>query len=203
MELSATNLETLRKMLAACGDCRWDKQASGRRYDSISGCSVVIGCEAQLAMGIAPMSNGCIKCTRGIPHSKRLCPKNVDCSSKGMEAVGSANIVQGLFKNYNAYIHEYVGDDDSSTKKVLRHSWAEEYDRGLILEVPKYINRKAKPDNGLLPINHPAIIWLADKGHRVRQFASKVFTLVRQKKAKCKGCPMDAKRLKRNVSYAI
>ena len=84
-------------MLAACGDCWWDKHASGRHYDSISGCSVVIDYEAQLAMGIAPMSNMCNKYTRGIPHAKKICTKNVDCSLKGMEAIRSANIVQALF----------------------------------------------------------------------------------------------------------
>jgi hypothetical protein len=49
----------------------------------------------------------------------RAVPKNVECSSKGMEAIGSAKIVQDLFAHHNAYILEYVGDDNSSTKKVL------------------------------------------------------------------------------------
>ena len=49
-----------------------------------------------------------------------------------MEVIGSAKIVQSLFKNYNAYIHEYVGVNDSLTKKVLHHLWAEEYNKGLI-----------------------------------------------------------------------
>jgi hypothetical protein len=31
--------------------------------------------------------------------SVELCPSNVDCSLKEMEAVGSSKIVMGLFKN--------------------------------------------------------------------------------------------------------
>ena len=80
MAPSQTDPGNLRRKLAACGDCCWDKWASGRWFDSISGCSVVIGCEAKLAMGIAPMSNDCNKCERGIHHSKNGCPKNVTCS---------------------------------------------------------------------------------------------------------------------------
>jgi hypothetical protein len=203
MELSPIDETTGRKKITACGDCRWDKRSSGRRYDSISGCSVLIGCRSQLVLNVAPMSNKCSKCSRKIPHDGDLCPMNVNCSSKAMEAIGSANIVEDLFLDYNAYIYEYVGDDDSSTKKVLRHSWEEEVIAGTLDEVPRYINGKKKPDNGVLPIEHPNIIWLADKGHRVRQFASKLFKLAGMKKADCEGTRLDAERMKRNLSYAI
>jgi hypothetical protein len=107
------------------------------------------------------------------------------------------------FTTHNAYIHEYVGDDDSSTKKVLQHSWKEEMEQGLRDELPKYDSGRIKPDNGLLPIEHPTIIWLVDKGHRVRQFASKLFALCCQKNAVCEGNSMDVERLKRNLLYVI
>jgi hypothetical protein len=81
-----------------------------------------------------------------------------------MEAIFSSQIVQDVFDNYPAYIHEYVGDDDSSTKKVLRHLWQDEMDRGMREEVPQYKNKQKKPDSGRLPIDHPSIVWLADKG---------------------------------------
>jgi hypothetical protein len=204
MELSPFDDKTQRKMISACGDCRWDKRSSGRRYDSISGCTVMIGCRSQLVLDISPMSNTCAKCLKNLPHDPELCPRNVDCSAKAMEAIGSAEIVRDLFDRYDAYVHEYVGDDDSSTKKVLRHSWKEEMEAGLRDDVPRYeTSRAKKPDNGLLPIEHPSITWLADKGHRVRQFANKIFMLCRKKKADCEGTPMDAERLKRNLSYAI
>jgi hypothetical protein len=144
MELSPTDEKTKRKQISGCGDCRWDKRSSGRRYDSISGCSVLIGCRSQLVLGIEPMSNTCSKCTRNLPHEEELCPKNVNCSSKGMEAIGSSRIVEDIFDTHNAYIHEYVGDDDSSTKKVLRHSWKEEMEAGLRDKLPRYEKGKKK-----------------------------------------------------------
>jgi hypothetical protein len=203
MELSEMDEMTGHKTITACGDCRWDKRSSGWRYDSISGCSIMIGRHSQMVLDIAPMSNTCAKCSRNLPHPPELCPKNVECSSKGMEAIGSAKIEQDIFVTYNTYIHEYVGDDDFSTKKVLWHSWKEEMERGLIDELPKYDIGRFKPDNGLLPIDHPSIICLANKGHRVRQFASKLFALCRQKNTNCEGNSMDAKHLKHNLSYAI
>jgi hypothetical protein len=163
----------------------------------------MIGCRSQRVLDIAPMSNTCAKCMRNLPHGPELCPRNVECSPKAMEAIGSAKIVSDLFDRYDLYIHEYVGDDDSSTKKVLRHLWKEEMEAGLRDDVPRYESKVKKPDNGLLPIKHPSIIWLANKGHRVQGLANKLFMLCRKKKADCKGTPMDAERLKRNLSYTI
>jgi hypothetical protein len=60
-----------------------------------------------------------------------------------------------------------------------------------------------KTDNGLLPVDHPSIVWLADKGHRVCQFANKLFKLARKKKSDCEATNLDAERLKRNLSFAI
>jgi hypothetical protein len=205
MQLSPYDEEEEKRKLSTCGDCRWDKRSSGRRYDSMSGCTCMIGCRSQLVLDIAAMSNYCIKCARKIEHEPELCPKNVECSSKGMEAIGSAKIVGELFDNYEAYICEYVGDDDASTKKVLRHSWADEVRAGIRLEkdIPRNKDGKKKPDNGLLPIEHPEIIWQADKGHRVRQFANKLFKLSGMKVEESQCNSMDAERLKRNMSYAI
>jgi hypothetical protein len=109
-------------------------------------------------IGVEPMSNACSKCTRNIPHDIELCPKNVDCSSKAMEATGSSRICQKLFRDYNAYIYEFVGDDDASTKKVLRHSWEDQVIAGTLDEVPRYKDGRKKPNDGCLPIEHPIII---------------------------------------------
>jgi hypothetical protein len=105
IELSRLDKTCDQKTISACGDCRWDKRSSGRRYDSISGYSVMIGCQSQLVLDIEPMSNTCSKCTKNNPHTSELYPKIVDCSSKGMEAVGSTWIVNGLFSNYPVYIY--------------------------------------------------------------------------------------------------
>jgi hypothetical protein len=68
MAMSADDPLTGFKQMSCCGDCRWDKRSSGRRYDSCSGCPVLMGCRSQLVIGVEPMSNLCSKCTRDIPH---------------------------------------------------------------------------------------------------------------------------------------
>jgi hypothetical protein len=121
-------------------------------------------------LDVEPMSNLCSKCKRNLPHDDEMCPKNVNCLAKAMEAIGWANITHNLFRKYKAFVYEYVGDDDSSTKKVLRHSWADKVIAGIIdeCEVPRNKIGSKKPDSGVLPIEHPSIFWLADKGHRIR-----------------------------------
>jgi hypothetical protein len=52
-----------------------------------------------------------------------------------------------------------------------------------------------KPDSGVLPIEHPSIFWLADKGHHIQQLISKLFILVAKKKAECEGTKFDVKRI--------
>jgi hypothetical protein len=57
-------------------------------------------------------------------------------------------------------------------------------------EWPRHKNDQKKLNNGgLLPVEHPKIEFLADKGHRVRSFARKHFTLANEKtKALKLGC---------------
>jgi predicted amidophosphoribosyltransferase len=66
----------------------------------------MIGCRSQLVLDVEPMSNLCSKCTKNLPHDEEMCPKNVNCSAKAMEAIGSANITQNLFRNYKAFVYE-------------------------------------------------------------------------------------------------
>jgi hypothetical protein len=46
-----------------------------------------------------------------------------------------------------------------------------------------------KPNSGLLPVDDPKIVFLADKGHRVRSFARNCFPLANKKRKELKlGC---------------
>jgi hypothetical protein len=76
-----------------------------------------------------------------------------------MEAVGSAKIMQELFDTHNMYIHEYIGDDDSSTKKVLRHSWQEEMEHGMREELPKYSTEKKQTTGSYQLTTHRLSGW--------------------------------------------
>jgi hypothetical protein len=156
------------------------------------------------------MSNNCIKCVRKLVHDDDVCARNVTCSAKAMEAVGSARIVQRVCLLGDCFVSKYVGDDDSSTKKVMQHSYADMLRVGKINEWPHYASKDdkkkgaKKPDNGLLPsIAHPKITWLANKNHRIRQVARKIFGLCSKKKGDCVGNNHDAERMKRCLSYAV
>jgi hypothetical protein len=127
-----------------------------------------MGCRSQLVWDAEAMSNLCIKCLKGIPHDEAKWPQNVDCTAKAMKAIGSCRIVLRLYHSGDCVVLEYVSDDDSSTKNVLRHSYADQLDKGLIDTLPRYENGKKQNDTGLLPIGHPAIKWLADRNHRIR-----------------------------------
>jgi hypothetical protein len=94
--LSPTD-ELGRATVSLTGDARWDKRSSGRNYLSISGCALALGCRSQLVWDAEAMSNLCIKCLKGIPHDEEKCPKNVDCTAKAMEAIGSCTIVLRLY----------------------------------------------------------------------------------------------------------
>jgi hypothetical protein len=71
------------------------------------------------------MSNNCIKCVRKVVHKDDVCARNTTCSAKAMEAVGSARIVHRVCSLGDCFVSEYVGDHDSSTKKVMQHSYTD------------------------------------------------------------------------------
>jgi hypothetical protein len=66
--------------LLVAGNARWDKHGSGRKKDSLSGCSVF-----KLTLGLEPMSQSCIKCAKGTDHDPSICPNNCVGLSKGMD----------------------------------------------------------------------------------------------------------------------
>jgi hypothetical protein len=195
--------------ISLCGDARWDKRSSGRNYSSLSGCSLAVGCCSQLAWDIEQMSNACIKCVRKIEHDVKTCAQNVTCSAKAMEALGSSKIINTICERGDCFVSEYVGGDDSSSKKVVRHSYADLLREGKLDEWPRYKGADTKkgpkkPDTGLLPISHPEITFLVDRNHRIRQIAKQIFFLYRQKKKDCVGNPQhDAERLKRCMAHAV
>ena len=154
------------------------------------------------------MSTVCIKCTKGTIHDKDVCAKNYEGSSKGMEASGAVKIVTRLFEDPNnkCYVCKLVTDDDSSVRKILTHSYKELIDACRMREAewPRYKGGRKQPDNGLLPMLHAIIEFLADKGHCVRGYARVYF--VEAAKSIANGCgmtKMDAERMKRRMSWTL
>jgi hypothetical protein len=104
-----------------------------------------------------------------------------------MEALGSSKIITRICEHGDCFVSEYVGDDDSSTKKVMKHSYANLSQDGKLNEWPRYEGTETKKgpkksDTGLLPISHPEITWLADRNHRIFQIAKTILLSLQAKK---------------------
>ena len=111
--------------------------------------------------------------------------------------------VLNMFLTHFCFIRELVADDDSSMRKVCRHKNKALFDLGMIEVMPRYDNGSLKPDNGELPITHPAIHFFSDRNHCVRSIAKELFVLCRKPLKECIGNTHNAERLKRNLSYTI
>jgi hypothetical protein len=161
----------------------------------------MLGNQTKLVIAVEAMSQIRSKCRLGQPHEDSFCQKNYDGSFKGMEAEGAARIARRLFEKYEVFIEEYVSDNDSSCHKILTHSFWDLILEGQLTEAlwPRTKSGRKKPNSGLLPVDHPTIVFLADKGHRVRSFGRKHFALANEKTKELKlGCTtIDAERMKR------
>jgi hypothetical protein len=191
--------------LSVSSDARWDKRGSGRRYDSLTGGSLMLGNRTKLVIAVKAMSQVCSKYGKGQPHEDSLCPKNYDGSSKGMEAEGAARIAHGLFEKCKVFMEEYVSDNDSSCRKILTLSFSDLIFAGRLTKGPGQKSGRKKPNSGLLHVEHPNIVFLADKGHRMRSFARKPFALANEKTKELKlGCTtVDAQQIKRRLSWTL
>jgi hypothetical protein len=99
-----------------------------------------------------------------------------------------------------------VTDNDSSVRKILTNSYRELLAANRITEeeCPRYANGKTKSDNGLLPIEHPVIELLTDKGHHVRGYARVIFAEACKSKWDGCGCTkMEAERMKQRLSWTL
>jgi hypothetical protein len=91
-------------------DARWDKRSAGHWYDSLSGCSIMIGNRSGLVIGLKPMSQVCIACQKHVRYHPDFCSHNYEGSSKGMEATGASRLVRRLYEEGSVYLGEYVSD---------------------------------------------------------------------------------------------
>jgi hypothetical protein len=192
-----------RVSLSVQGDTRWDRRSSGHAYNSDSGASIMVGNHSSRVVALECMSKRCRKCELGLMHETTSCPKNYQGSSKGMEAVGALRNVQKIWDRGDCYVGTYVMDDDSTTRAVLCHPYKEMLRLGRISEdeVPKKIKQKPASDNGQLWLDHPKILPLADKNHRGKNFAKKIFQLANAPNGVSSATKNDAERIKRNFNF--
>jgi hypothetical protein len=96
-----------------------------------------------------------------LPHDQDMCPKNVNCSAKATEVIWTEKMTQNMYCTYMILSAMMICPP--------RKCW-------YIPGKKEYLQeQEVKPDNGFLPIEHPSIIWLANKGHGVWGFASSIW----------------------------
>ena len=134
----------VRQGVAVSVDMGWQKRSSGRRYDSSSGVSLMLGAQTKSIMQRHVCSLVCRVCdeherrssatnntTKNVlkPIRKHRCPKNYDGSSKGMEAHTAVISIRRFFhlsatsdQCLPAFVHTIISDDDSSTWANVQQS---------------------------------------------------------------------------------
>lgn len=187
------------------GDMGWQKR--GRSYSSISGHCVLIGTWSNKVIAYQNYSKHCKLCqvaeSKNQPAAAHECSRNYEGSSKGMEAHGLLACVVQLWETSKLFVRRFVIDDDATTKAHAQHSYKALIDAGRMDKTawPRTEAKHRKKDNGKLPLDHPPVIFMADRNHRVRQFAGYLYALESASKATSEMTKPDMNRLKRNFSF--
>jgi hypothetical protein len=160
MGLSPECPDTLKKLCAFCYDMGWQQRSSGHKYDSPSGHALLIGARTKKICGMIVLAKCCATCDSAERKMKTVkkhrCFRNCKGSSKGMEAAGCPQLVETLSAtNENLIIAILIGDDDSTMKAVVSHSYkdkceSEAFDFTRKDNWPRQPSGGFKADRGLL-----------------------------------------------------
>lgn len=110
-------------LIAVIADGGWAKRSYGKKFNSLSGCAVLIGVRTKKVVFFGTRSKYCHVCkiaqSRNTPVNEHECNINYKGPSSGMEA----DIILEGFKHseqHGARFHKLIADGDSSTYKILR-----------------------------------------------------------------------------------
>jgi hypothetical protein len=220
----------------ASHDMGWNKKGSGLTYNSNSGQAFLVCCLTKLILGVVCYSKLCALCDRNqpdppdedpdddteddagatklVPATGHRCPKNYAGSSKAMEPLAAVELLTAAYNTGRIYVDTVVGDDDSSTRKVLQTDWrtyeAEFPDIPKETYWPVYYTEKNKEKKLLQPEKMPGRLpwfvspptrFLCDPTHRIRVIAGYLFKLAK-KYSETGVMKTDCERLKENMGYA-
>ena len=176
--------------IAVSYDMGWQKRATGKIYDSMSGHGFMIGCRTGNIIGFKVKSKTCSVCSKAnfqnIPTEEHGCRINYEGSSGGMEAQVALELCITLHDDsgYNIYVEYIVSDDDSTMRAHLQ-----------------YEDDSAK---GKLPTHIPVPTFLADPSHRVKVMSSPIFKLAQGETKDPRQCKkIDALRIKKYIGCYI
>ena len=172
-------------------DMGWQKRSSGRRYESSSRHTFIIGERRSGVIGMFLYSKTCQKFDaaekRGEEAEEHECPKNFKGISNSMEASEIMKMVEDYFYNRFFIIDVIVRDDDSKMRAVLNHP--SKGARGQVL----------KSSKGKLHTDIPEPSFLADPSHCVKVVAKHIFSIVNESRNLLCGCTKaDALRLNKD-----
>ena len=108
-------------------DMGWQKRATGRIYDSLSGHGFFVGCLSKNVVRYGLLKKKCSTCNRqnrlSIPSGEHKCLVNWSGSSGTMEAALAFDLVINIYKMFKGlvYIKEIITDDDSTKRTHLKN----------------------------------------------------------------------------------
>ena len=108
-----------------------------------------------------------------------------------------------LQRNRREALNHVCNDDDSTTRSNLQHSFENQMEWSMILEIPLTKKGNHKKDNGKLSLKVPPIRFFCDKNHRSRNYGKQFWKLESLPQCKSECDKSDARRLQKNFSYAI
>ena len=151
-------------------DMGWQKRSPGRRYDSSSGHTFIIGARSKGIIGMILYSRACRKCDaaekRREESEEHEFPKNFKGSSKIKEAFAILKMVEDAFYNHLFIIDAIVSDNDRTMRAVLKHP--SKGAQGRVL----------KSSKGKLHTEIPEPSFLADPSHCVKVVVKHIFSVV-------------------------
>lgn len=108
-----------RVKVAFATDMQYSTRFNGKRYDSLSGQSTIIGVKSKKLCGYKVMTRKCFRCESGTPH---VCMGVYEGTSRGMEPQATVDL---LVKNRHldeagVVVVAYAGDDDASSVCAIK-----------------------------------------------------------------------------------
>ena len=173
--------------LTASFDMGWQKRATGRVYDSLSGHGYMVGCSTGKVISMGVLCKKCSTCRannkKGIEPPLHACPVNHSGSSGGMESKLCCELLDEMCAEFEGLvvIGSLVTDDDSTIRSHCTN----------------------KNEGGKLDETTPTPLFLADPGHRIKVMGKAVFGVVQKTKNPDEVKTIDALRIKKYYSLYI
>ena len=173
--------------IAITYDMGWQKRATGRIYDSLSGHGFFIGALTRDIVQYGLKKKRCATCSclnaSAQPYADHNCTVNWEGSSGAMESALALTLVLAIHEKYNGlvYVEQIITDDNSTMQSHLKNV----------------------KNGGKLPDHIRQPSFGADPSHRIKVMCKPIFAMVSDTKDPDKCKTVDATRIKRYTSYYI